>query len=139
MKPVSLLSSAKVACWLLIACASFALAGSASAQQFKVTATGRLTSVTNGLVPFNSSVAVGTPFTFSFLFDYSAPNTTPGSSTGSHGISGVNAGATASFGDYNFTPGPTSGNVIFVRHAAAHPDRLDLASDNETTPGFSVP
>ena len=82
---------------------------------------------------------VGTPFTFSFLFDYSAVNTTSGSTTGSYEISGVNAGATATFGDYKFTPGPTSANFIFVRHAAANPDRLDLASDNETTPGFSVP
>ena len=51
----------------------------------------------------------------------------------------MNAGATATFGDYKFTPGPTSANLIYIHHTVANPDRLDLTSGNETTPGFSVP
>lgn len=65
-------ASAKIAALILIAGASLGFAGSAAAQQFKVTAAGKITSVNGGI--FNSSVVVGTPFTYSFLFNFSIPN-----------------------------------------------------------------
>ena len=122
-----------------MAAAPFALAGSASAQQFKVTATGKISSFYNQTVPFNSSVAVGTPFTFTFLFDYSAPQVTANPGDQTYSLSGANAGVTATFGDYNFTPVPASKNYIYLHHSGGNSNGLALQSSDETTPGFSVP
>lgn len=137
--PRPLASSSKLAALLLTVGGSLALAGSASAQQFKVTATGAVTLVSNGTIPFNSSVAVGTPFTFSYLFDYSAPSVSSSPSVTIYSLPGANAGATSVFGDYQFTPGPASFNITYVRHNGGDSNRLDLTSASETVTGFSVP
>ena len=134
-----LASSAKVAALLLTVGGSLALAGTASAQVFKVTATGKITSFYNQRVPYNSSVAVGTPFTFTYLFDYSAPLVLSSPGDHAYSLTGANAGATSTFGDYKFTPQSTSVNSVYVYNNGGNSNRIDLTSGGETTPGFSVP
>ena len=133
------LSSARLAVLLLVA-ASFTLIAPASAQQFKVTATGKITSVSDGGGVYNSSVVVGTPYTFSFLFNYSALDAYPTDPTrGIYALSGTGLGSTAAFGDYSFTP--TTGTIGQVAVDRNNQDRLDLEGfyETATSSGTSQP
>jgi hypothetical protein len=133
-------SSAKLAALLLLTGFALGIAHPAAAQQFKVTATGTIDSVVNTEGLLNSSVAVGTSFTSSFLFDYSAPNLGD-SNLGGYNLYGANAGATSVFGDYTFAPGPDSINGVSIYHYpnGVSENRLVLQSQGGTVTGFSVP
>ena len=125
----SLLSSPKIASLLLMAGASLALAGSASAQQFKVTATGTIISISNdGTGYFDSSVAVGTPFTDTFFFDYSVVNYGSDSIAEFAVSSSVPASETigndVSYGNYHFLPDNSSHGLenltVIVNGSGSH-------------------
>ena len=148
--PRPLASSSKLAALLLTVGGSLALAGSASAQQFKVTATGTITNIriNSEISPFDSSVVIGTPFTVSYLFDYSVPNTNPDLAFGSYRLFGVNYGATAAIGDYKLTPTiSTISDVELQNHLnGTAQDHLELDSffgtfvgpNNSSRPGESA-
>ena len=122
-----------------MAAAPFVLAGPASAQQFKVTATGTVTSVEDSVHLYNSSVAIGTPFTFSFVFDYSAPDGYPNDPNhGVYKLSGNGNGATVSVGDYKFTPSAASLSDVGVTHNNDQ-DAISFYSQNEIKTGLSSP
>ena len=137
-------SSPNLAVLLLVAAAPFALTGSASAQQFKVTATGKITSVDNTAGLYNSSVAVGTSFVETYLFDYSAHDTFSNSvSSGRFDLSGPYFGPTITYGDYKFTPRPGAGtlNIFYVgdQPIGIGTDELSLESNSSTAFGFTAP
>ena len=131
-------SSAKLAALLLVAGAAIAVARPASAQTFKVTTTGTLTAIYGD--GFNSSVQVGTPFTYSFLFDYSAPDGYAGPTLGQYLVGGSPYGATFTFGDYGFAPNAVSNAEIDAYYDEAHSFYyLQTKGNGETATGFSSP
>ncbi len=122
-----------------MAAAPFALAGPASAQTFKITTTGTITTIYGD--GFNSSVQVGTPFTYSFLFHYSVPDSQPYDPTlGQYYEPGPSYGTTFTFGDYGFAPNASSPAQIDVLYDEAHSFYYLQTTDNsETVTGFSSP
>ena len=119
-----------------------AVAQPASAQTVKITATGTITGIYDAGL-FNSSVQIGTPFTYSYLFNYSVPDTLPDDPTvGSYNGYGAN-GATLTFGDYQFMPNMSSGlgraTINVHDNVTSSPDEIDLFGVNETATGFSSP
>ena len=95
---------------LLLTGAALGIARPAAAQTFKVTATGTITNVSG----FNSSVAIDTPYTFSFLYDYSVPNISSDPTFGEYDSRDANYGPTVAFGDYKFTPFANELNYLAV-------------------------
>lgn len=128
----------QLAALLLTSLGAFSLTVSASAQQFKVTATGKITVVRNAGGFYNSSVAIGTPYTFSFVFDYSAPNEFSGPGLGLYQTSAAGTGALITYGDYHFIP--VDGGAMKVGHATGSmgDDLINLASAREATTGFAT-
>ena len=125
---------------LLTVGGSLALAGSASAQQFKVTASGKITSIYNPSGVYNSSVAVGTPYTFSYLFDYSIPTNTVNSNGTSYYYSGISEGATVTFGDYTLIPRLASySQVVVTDNLSSTQDFFGLFGGNEAATGIIAP
>jgi len=125
---------------ILVAGAAFAVAQPASAQTVKITTTGTITAIYGD--GFNSSVQVGTPFTYSFLFNYSVPDTYIfGDPTlGLYESGAAPYGATFSFGDYGFAPNAGSPAQIGVYYDEAHSFYFLQTKDNsETVTGFSSP
>ena len=112
---------------------------SASAQQFKVTATGKVNSVSDSAHLYDSSVTGETPFTFSFLFDYSSPNLSSNTNVGNYRASGVNSGVTTTYGNYKLSPGSASISQVAVINSDSQNDLVVLSSDDLTATGFSVP
>ena len=124
---------------LLVAGAACAFAKPAAAQTYKVTATGTLTQVYTTGGQFNFSVAVGTPYTLSFLFNYSAPDDSSSDPTlGQYNLPSP-YGATVAFGDYTFAPTNNGANRLGVYNNHAGTNEVDLTSANESTTGFSSP
>ena len=136
-------SSPKLAALLLTVGGSLALAGSASAQQFKVTASGVITSVNNTAGLYNSSVTVGTSFVETYLFDYSAHDTFSNPAFGRFDLSGPYYGPTITYGDYKFVPrsGALTLNIFGVGNqpAGVGTDELYLESNSSTAFGFTAP
>ena len=116
------ISSAKVAAFLLVAASSLTLAGSASAQQFKVTVAGNISQIFNNSGYFDSSVTVGTPFTETFFFDYSVARANDAfngvfySVTPTVAANGENIGGAISYGDYQFLPDNNSQNIVQIEN-----------------------
>lgn len=137
---LSLLSSPKLAALLLVAGASFMLAGSASAQTVKITTTGTITEIGDaGLL--NSSVQVGIPFTYSFLFNYSAAHVFDDFGQLTYQDQGTPYGATVTFGDYGFAPNADASvaDIALSHNQPSGPDFISFAGSNETATGFSSP
>ena len=133
-------ASAPLAALVLIAGASLGLAGSAAAQQFKVTASGTIYDITDPNSDFNSSVAIGIPYTSSCLFDYATPDSDPSSTLGNFTIIGTSAGATAKFGDYQFVSNTNTENLV---QTADHfqgkvKDQVYFQSYNDTMTGGGI-
>ena len=140
----SLLSSPKVASLLLMASAFLALAGSASAQQFKVTATGNISQVFNNGGYFDSSVAVGTPFTETFFFDYSVAKNISSANSVRYSVSAViaasneNIGGAISYGNYQFLPDRNFQNFVHIEnHQGVY--QINLSDTTHFVNGVSTP
>lgn len=90
---------------------------------------------------FNSSVAVGTPYTFSYLLDSSVPSTYSDPTHAQYNFPGANYGATAAFGDYKFTPSANGINFLAVGNGNGKTvyNGFNLVSQNETATGFGSP
>ena len=123
----------------MVAGIAFAIAPPASAQIVKITSTGTITTIYGD--GFNSSVQVGTPFTYSFLFDYSVPDSQPHDPTlGQYYSGGAPYGTTFSFGDYGFAPNAASPAQIDAYYDEANSFYYLQTKDNsETATGFSSP
>ena len=81
----------------------------------------------------------GTPFSFSFLFDYSSPNSVSNTNIGNYAASGVNSGITTTYGNYKLSPGSASMSRVAVINSNSQNDQVVLSSDDLTATGFSVP
>ena len=133
-------SSPKLAALLLMAAAPFVLAGSASAQVFKITTTGTITSIYDTTGFFNSSVQVGTPFTYSYLYDYSVPDTYADPTFGLYVETGAPYGGTFTFGDYGLVSNANSSAEINVYdNNPTSADAIVLFDKYGTATGFSSP
>ena len=90
-----------------------------SAQQFKVTATGTISSISNygGGSYFDPSVAIGTPFAKTFFFDFAATKVSAGNPTQYDLISVANGetiGAATSYGHHQFLADSNFQNLIDI-------------------------
>ena len=81
----------------------------------------------------------GTPFTFSFLFDYSSLNLSSNTNIGNYRASGMSSGVTTTYGNYKLSPGPASVSQVGVINSDSQNDLVVLSSDELTATGFSVP
>jgi hypothetical protein len=123
----------------LAANAAIAVGRPASAQTFKITTTGTISGIYGDGV--NSSVQIGTPFTYSFLFHYSVLDSQPDDPTlGQYTEFGAPYGATFTFGDYGFAPNAVSGSEFDAFYDEPHNSYyLQTEGKNETATGFSSP
>ena len=130
-------ASSQLAALLLASVGTVSFTGSVFAQQFKVTATGTIMSVRNAGGFHNSSVAVGTPYTFSFVFDYSAPRDPSDPNLGLYQTSEVGTGALITYGDFRFIP--TNGGAMKVSQGSgASGDSVNMAVRGEAATGFTT-
>lgn len=134
-----LLASAKLVSLLLLTGAALGIARPAAAQTYKVTASGVITRGYDRDGVFNSSAAIGTPYTFSYLFDYSVPSTYSDPTAAQYDSPGANYGATAAFGDYKFTPSASGINYLYVGNSKTGYNGFNLVSEGETATGFGSP
>ena len=101
----------------LAALVVFGLAATpAHAQVFQVTAKGTISQIQNPDKLFDSSVAVGVPFTYTETFDLSASDTSgKNTDSGQYTESGDAYGAVVTVGDYTIKPSLGASNYLQVQ------------------------
>ena len=115
----------------------------ADAQTVQITAAGTIQKVSDIENSLDASVTVGTPFTFTYLFDYVPPTPEGGITETDFYFFPAALGASATVGDYAFTSGAAvSNNMATVSVVGQYPlSDIDFGSNNQTlvVAGKSIP
>ncbi len=106
----------------------------AAAQTVEVTASGVINTVATPPGAFDSSVAVGTPFSVNFFYQLGAPNLITSDPTiGGYYYSGPSNGLEATLGDYTISRNAGTSDVsVFNRSGGSSAYSLQLNSFNST-------
>lgn len=108
-------------------------------EVFKVTVSGTLTTVTNQSGLFDSSVAVGAPFSATFYWDTTLPSTSSSAAgveqAATWAASGAAAGISGTVGDVSIAPNATSSETVINTDSFAAPT---VNSEQQTTNGVTL-
>jgi hypothetical protein len=124
--------------WIL-AFAALATAPAAYATSVTVQISGTWSSVTDNANVFGGSVAIGTPFSATLVYDDSTTDTDPDPSLGSFNILAASSDLSITTSSFVFTPGASALLSMAIENDNAFgEDRLFLFTDGYTASGLPV-
>lgn len=123
----------------LAALAALALSAPAHAQRAVLTATGTLQLISDPSASLDATVTTGTLFTFTYVFDYVAPDPRDSDSTRNiYYFLNPGAGATVTFGDYVAVPGGYLSTGVVGGDPSRYGIEFQTGGENLTRSGTPV-